>query len=386
MDLNRLRDEDNPDDMTPYGSIANPIATDQSGEIPQSSSMPSVKDFISQRTSTPAPMKGSLESDPMMQSFMQDQSQVNDLRRAKIESDRVSNIAQAASQLAQGVNAPREINPVFQNIQKQNQELVGSKSDDLDRKQRVMNAIESRKSREGMASENRLARQSTEKARNEDRKLSRDLSMQSKSENQINKWMTALKDDLDPNKARAGNMAFNQKKVDQAERLEGLMKDKSGNISNLDSRQIEELAIGLNSMLSNSSSSAVSQVEALVPKTIMGNSSKLREWLTNNPTGTNQTEFVRRMAETVEREKDIASNQVKKAQRQRLSAHSKFRDTAPDEYNQIINAYGLNEAPSEDEPKKESHKGSRPPGSLVKYQGKVYKVGDDGDSLEEVVM
>lgn len=155
------------------------------------------------------------------------------------------------------------------------------------------------------------------------------------------KKISALKDDLDPNKARGGNMSFNQKKVDQAERLEGLIHDSNGNVSNLDSRQIEELAIGLNSMLSNSSSSAVSQVEALVPKTIMGNAQKLKEWLTNDPQGVNQIAFVKRMAETVEREKQIAGDQVKRAQVQRLSAYQHLAKSNPEAYNQILNAYGI---------------------------------------------
>lgn len=150
-----------------------------------------------------------------------------------------------------------------------------------------------------------------------------------------------LKDDLDPNKGRSGNMAFNQKKIDQAERLEGLMKDSKGSVSNLDSRQVEELAIGLNSMLSNSSSSAVSQVKALVPSTAIGDAMHLKEWLMNDPTGVNQTAFVKRMAETVEREKEIAGEQVKKAQVQRLSAYNALKKARPDEFNAIVSAYGI---------------------------------------------
>ena len=150
-----------------------------------------------------------------------------------------------------------------------------------------------------------------------------------------------LKDDLDPNKARGGNLAFNQKKVDQAERLEALITDSNGNVSNLDQRQIEELAIGLNSMLTNASTGAASQVAALVPKSAVGNVQKLKEWLSNEPTGTNQLEFVKRMADTVNREKATAQNQVMKAQVQRLSAHSGLQKTNPDLYNEITQSYGL---------------------------------------------
>lgn len=151
-----------------------------------------------------------------------------------------------------------------------------------------------------------------------------------------------LKDDLDPDKARAGNLAANQKKVYQADRLSALVKDSNGNISNLDQRQIEELAIGANSLLSNSNTSAVSQVKALVPQTIVGDASKLKEWLTNDPTGTNQVAFVKKLSDTVDRERNVAVDQVKNAQVQRLSAYSKLRNGRPDEYNAIVSAYGIN--------------------------------------------
>jgi hypothetical protein len=350
-----------------------------------------VKNAIAQKSglSLPnsTPKNPSIESDPMMQQYLKNKSELDDAQLAKIESDRITNLGQSFSQLAQGTNAPKD-NPVFKSIQGQNTELLGSKEKDQDLRRKVMDAIEARNSRESIAKDNRLSRQTIVDSLNKDRALKRDELSSHKVDQQVNKWANALKDDLDPNKARGGNMSFNQKKVDQAERLEGLIKDSSGNISNLDSRQVEELAIGLNSMLSNSSSSAVSQVEALVPKTALGNASKLKEWLTNNPTGMNQMAFVKRMADTVTREKTIASNQIKKAQKQRLSAYSKFKDADPDQYNQILNAYGLNENPDDAEPKNQD---MTPPktgyqaGSLVKVRGKMYRVGSDGDSLEEVM-
>jgi hypothetical protein len=169
-----------------------------------------------------------------------------------------------------------------------------------------------------------------------------------KADANAQKQALLLKDDLDPNKARGGNLAFNQKKVDQAERLEALITDSNGNVSNLDQRQIEELAIGLNSMLTNSSTGAASQVAALVPKSAIGNAKKLQEWLFNEPTGTNQLEFVKRMADTVDREKSTAMHQVQKAQVQRLSAHSGLSKSNPALYNEILQGYGLTPEAMED--------------------------------------
>lgn len=195
-----------------------------------------------------------------------------------------------------------------------------------------------------LSGEEQLKKQEID-AKREDTKETRMARFQKQADEKNEKRFLLLKDDLDPNKARGGNMSFNQKKVDQAERLEGLIYGSSGNINNLDSRQIEELAIGLNSMLSNSSSSAVSQVEALVPKTVIGNAQKLKEWLSNDPQGTNQVAFVKRMAETVGREKEIAGEQVKKAQIARLAAHSHLEKADPLGYQRILQSYGID--PSE---------------------------------------
>jgi hypothetical protein len=341
---------DDEDDKKPYDAVTNRTPLQNVGALPQPDlgstpppppmADPVIKAFLNKRNSTPA--HGSLDDDPIMQQYMKDKSDLDDYRNAKMGADTNANLSQALSQLSAGTNAPVD-NGVSRNIAAQNQQLVTNKQTDIDTRRKIVDAIEARNTRQDIADDNRAARQSSDNARMTDRKMARDMSSQQKQDSQVNKWVTALKDDLDPNKARGGNMAFNQKKVDQSERLEGLIKDSNGNMRNLDSRQMEELAIGLNSMLSNSSSSAASQVEALVPKTVMGNVSKLKEWLTNDPTGTNQTAFVSRMADTVAREKQIAAQQVQKAQRQRLAAYSNLKKASPEDYQHILSSYGLSE-------------------------------------------
>lgn len=156
---------------------------------------------------------------------------------------------------------------------------------------------------------------------------------------ELNKARVALSNDLDPNKARGGNLAKNQDLVNQADRLKTLVTSVPD--GNLDQRQQEELAIGLNRLLSGSSSSAVSQVKALVPSTAIGNAQKLKEWLFNDPQGVNQQAFVKRMAETVDREREVAQQKVVQAQVQRIAAHKWLRDNDPETYNQILSSYGI---------------------------------------------
>ena len=154
------------------------------------------------------------------------------------------------------------------------------------------------------------------------------------------KMALALKADLDPNGGRAGNMGQNQKRVDAADRLEGLLKQTGGNP---DQRQMEELAIGAQNMLSNGNGSA-EQVKSLVPSSAWGDSKKLYEWFSNNPTGTDQQAFVSRMGDTIAREKQIAGDQVKTAQVQRLAAHQALKQQNPDVYGSVLQSYGIDPA------------------------------------------
>ncbi len=155
------------------------------------------------------------------------------------------------------------------------------------------------------------------------------------------KAIVALKDDLDPNKARGGNLAKNQEMLNRSDRLKTLYgKTDNGDVRNLDRREQEELAIGLQAMLSGGHGS-VEQVKNLVPQSARGDALKFKEWLLNEPTGLDQTEFVKKMAATVDREHQTIEDQLRQAQVQRLSAHGKLKKEDPDSYNQVLTSYGI---------------------------------------------
>lgn len=100
----------------------------------------SVMDRISQNTGQRPP----LENDPLLQSFDKNQAQVQDLRKAQMQANSLTNIGQAISQAAQGANAPVQDNSLFKNIEDQNKTLSRGAEDDLRQRQRVIQAIESR--------------------------------------------------------------------------------------------------------------------------------------------------------------------------------------------------------------------------------------------------
>lgn len=167
------------------------------------------------------------------------------------------------------------------------------------------------------------------------------IATESKKQSSIDKMAENLKNDLDPNKARGGNLAKSQANLNQADSLNQLYTESNGDIRNLDQRQSEEFAIGMNRLLSQSGVGATSQIKALVPSTARGDAKKLKEWLFGEPTGLDQTEFVSRMAETVKRERDLADSKVKEAQIQRLPAHRRLKELDPEFHQQILTGYGI---------------------------------------------
>lgn len=153
------------------------------------------------------------------------------------------------------------------------------------------------------------------------------------------KRLTALGDALDPSKQRAGAFGVSKQVYDRSERLESLASAyKDGN---LDSRQVEELAIGLNAMLSGANTGAAQQVRSLVPDTVRGNTQKFKEWLTNEPQGLQQQAFVNRMLGSISREKSTASDQMKRTQFQRIGRYADLERSNPDGFSNVLQSAGI---------------------------------------------
>jgi len=148
--------------------------------------------------------------------------------------------------------------------------------------------------------------------------------------------LKAMGDDLDADKQVNNPYGIAARGYDRSKRLESLVSRYKD--LNLDQRETEELAIGLNSILSGSNQSAQEQVKSLVPKSIIGNVQKLKEWLVNEPQGLNQQKFVQRMYNDVKREADTMYNQLMEKGSKKIS-----------KYNDIINNLeGLDEQEKQD--------------------------------------
>ncbi len=345
-------DSTDEDDATPYSSLTRegapePVITpDLDGEsdtraqeqalppkrLGSAPSIPPAPDELESRAPNATP-KDPISADPLMAKFEQDQARLSDLREAQRGANSIAGIGAATQQLALGVNKPQVSDAILRNSQRTGEDLLKSEQHGAENRARVISAIEARKQRESLQHESAATRRQ------------RQLEMDKYKEDKLNDdLIRRMQNDLDPDKARGGNFAKNAARVQQADRLKGLYTEANGDIRNLDSRQLEEMSLGMAKLLSDTGASGRAQVEALVPKSVWGDGKKLAEWLTNDPKGTDQIEFVKRMAETIEREREIASNQVKSAQVSRLSAFEKLKHRDPDRYNQIIQAYDIDPA------------------------------------------
>lgn len=153
------------------------------------------------------------------------------------------------------------------------------------------------------------------------------------------KRLQALKDDLDPNKARGGNLAKSQSVINAADRLGAMFKQFPD--YNIPKAQQTELVSAFGAILNGGSAPLQSQMEELVPKSAMGDANSLAAWVTNDPTGQQQQKFMQLLHESVGREREVADNQVKSAQVQRLSAHQLLQKTNAQGYASVLDAYGI---------------------------------------------
>lgn len=151
------------------------------------------------------------------------------------------------------------------------------------------------------------------------------------------KEFVQLYDSLDPTKGRAGQFGEQYKIVAQADRLGGLI-DKSKYGMNLTGPEMEELALGTARLLAGAGGTSRSQIEALVPSSARGKVSDMIGWITNNPTGRQQQEFVKRTKGLLDREKALAQDKLEATIRQRAKARGHLKTSDPGLYEEAVNS------------------------------------------------
>ena len=164
-----------------------------------------------------------------------------------------------------------------------------------------------------------------------------------KNELQMDKQVEAFGKAIDPTQNVRNAMGVAKIANDRAQRLNSLISAYPD--GNIDSRQTEELAIGIQAMLSGSggggSSGSQELTKGLIPQTVVGNWSKIVEWWKNDPQGLNQQEFVKRLKGTLDREEYVTGKQVLRNQYQRAGAFKWLQTQNPDAFNEVLSSNGI---------------------------------------------
>lgn len=164
--------------------------------------------------------------------------------------------------------------------------------------------------------------------------LQRDAAARDKTQRKNDQDLIKMSQDLDPSRASSKvGLGVATQKVANAKALFAL----TGGEENLDSRQTEELAIGLNKLISGTGAGAQAQIKALVPESARGDSQKMKEWLLNEPQGLGQQAFVRKLVQTIKRENEVATSDIEKYQRGKLAAYGHLK-SHPD-YEKVLGGY-----------------------------------------------
>jgi hypothetical protein len=155
-------------------------------------------------------------------------------------------------------------------------------------------------------------------------------------------------DSINPAKVSSRTpMGRSQIVVDQASRIDTLLKQYP-NPADMPKTKIHELAMAMNTMLSNGSPS-IAGTHMLIPQSAVGDLNSTESYITNKIRGANQASFVNDLAATISREKETSANIVRNYQLQSAEAASNapWAIAKPERYNQIRKARGLLDQPSQ---------------------------------------
>lgn len=123
-----------------------------------------------------------------------------------------------------------------------------------------------------------------------------------------------------------------------AEKIQRLTQGRDPN--SLTTREVAELARQLDTILSNGQPT-ISGMKKLIPETAAADVTKLAEYITNQSRGAQGGSFIKQMMETVNREKELSGEQVKRTQGKLLAGSTDLMKKDPDRWGTILAAHDL---------------------------------------------
>lgn len=362
------------------------LEDDLQDAVPVAAPVNPVKNMVSQRVGLGANSQD-IENDPLMQDYKKGENSVKDFLKAKLGADRISNFGQAAAQAARGAANPIENEALYNNIQHQNSELLKANSSEQERRQKVIEAIEGRKSREAIAqnaAEYKKAALGLSQRRLDDASKSKDDRLSSMNTGRANTLLN--------------NPGINkeQTKLNAARSVQSLIDGiKSGEIT--DSKNIRNQLTNMIATIELGSPGGVSDRHEMGINTLYSKLKDAESMLSSSPTSTIPPEFLNQLqteanalgdraaknyvamknsilsgADLSGGNPEVSPGQIHQLVKQRSSTFLSENGYDPETGERIRKSKGMSS------PKKK-------PGDLIKYKGKMYRVGSDGNTLDEVM-
>lgn len=154
-------------------------------------------------------------------------------------------------------------------------------------------------------------------------KSNRELTLGLKTQQDDENRLVKLGDAMSTEKMRSGSVGQMSQSLAGIGKLKALMTGYKGNLT---PQEWQEASIAWNRILTQGGvGGGEHSIEALVPHSLWGNIMGQIQWLTNNPTGTDQQEFAKRLQVGMDREEKYATGYVNKYKVGRLMD---FQDVA----------------------------------------------------------
>jgi hypothetical protein len=183
--------------------------------------------------------------------------------------------------------------------------------------------------------ENREARMAQQQIQREAIDAGKEVARDEKAQKDLTKMSEKLNAEIASSRSAFGKGANIIRSADALETLVSQM-----NPRDINTRQIQELARGLDAMLSQGAAT-ITGTKKLVPESYSADWAKIAEYISSKPKGAGQEKFVEQMMETIAREKETAKRQMLKTQNKILSGYGHLKERYPKRYNEILTEHDI---------------------------------------------